>query len=220
MKFVKPLLQNEEKTPVPALVIPENFIPYMPNDSPPTNAKGGTKKKTTRTTQKKGSTHLTKTKLSGPKTGGQRRGDKPKVEYAPSKIYILELAGGYVYVGKSRNVKRRYEEHMRGVGACFTKYKKPTGKMLERLGNLEGDGDGPERDETLRQMDCLGFEKVRGWKYTSRFLSTEDAAEIESNIRELKDLCRRCGRSTHFARDCRCVTDRHGKKILDGKDQV
>jgi hypothetical protein len=43
----------------------------------------------------------------------------------------------------------------------FTRSHKPTGKMIERLGNLEGHGDGPERDETLRQMLRNGANKVR-----------------------------------------------------------
>ena len=121
--------------------------------------------------------------------------------------------GGYVYVGKSTDVSKRLKQHMDGLGAVFTKTHKPTGVLLQRLGTLEGEGDGPERDETLRQMDKLGVMKVRGWKYTSKILSLSDKRDIESNIRELNDLCRRCGRAGHFAKFCRLKTDRHGSKI-------
>jgi hypothetical protein len=130
-------------------------------------------------------------------------------------IYVLELAGGYVYVGKSSNVTRRLGQHMDGKGAAFTRIFKPTGCRLPRLGTLSGAGDGPERDETLRQMDARGAHKVRGWKFCSRKLSKTDLCEIENNIRELKDLCRRCGRSGHFAAHCRFTTDRHAAKLYN-----
>ena len=64
---------------------------------------------------------------------------------AAAEIYVLELEGGRVYVGKSNDVSKRLLQHMKGVGSEFTKKWKPTGKMLPRLGNLYGSGDGPER---------------------------------------------------------------------------
>lgn len=130
-----------------------------------------------------------------------------------SRVYVLELCGGFVYVGKSTDIKRRVEEHMRGDGAWFTRAYRPTGRLLRRLGDLEGEGDGPERDETLRQMDAKGCQRVRGWKYTQKALSAADVREIEANIREMKDLCRRCGRKGHFWGNCAYRTDRHGKGL-------
>lgn len=129
-------------------------------------------------------------------------------------VYVLELEQQHVYVGRSTNVQRRLIQHMTGKGAQFTRHhRKPTGKLLPRLGNLVGDGDGPERDETLRQMEKRGPDMVRGWKYCHPVLSEEDRREIESNLRELLNLCRRCGKPGHFARRCWSVVDRHGKPI-------
>ena len=116
-----------------------------------------------------------------------------------------------MYVGKtSRSVQARLQEHMRCAksarfsGAAFTKLHPPTGRLLPRLGNLEGDGDGPERDETLRQMHRRGPQCVRGWKYVrSGPLSAQELADIEGNIRELFDLCRKCGRQGHFSMQCK-----------------
>ena len=73
---------------------------------------------------------------------------------------------------------------------------------------MEGDGDGPERDETLRQMDKHGINNVRGWKYVSIRLSAQQKEDIESNMRELWDLCRSCGQKGHFVSQC---PDRKGK---------
>jgi hypothetical protein len=132
---------------------------------------------------------------------------------AQSEIYVLELQSGYVYVGKTSNVARRLKQHMDGLGARFTKRFKPTGRLLARIGTLHGVGDGPERDETLRQMYALGPERVRGWKFCGAKLSIANLREIEENIRELEDLCRKCGRRGHFALRCTNRTDRHGHPL-------
>lgn len=136
-----------------------------------------------------------------------------------AQVYVLQLEGGYVYVGKSTDTSKRVTQHMQGCGADFTRLHKPTGVLLPRLGVLEGEGDGPERDETLRQMDKLGADKVRGWKYCQKTLGKPDKMDIEANIRELKDLCRRCGRQGHFAKCCHYQTDRHGHKIRTAADK-
>lgn len=137
-----------------------------------------------------------------------------------SRVYVLELQGGYVYVGKTgRDVHKRLAEHMSSKtaffkGSAFTRVHKPTGKLLKRLGNLEGDGDGPERDETLRQMFKRGPHMVRGWKYVrASAFRREELEDIESNIRELLDLCRRCGKKGHFATQCMESKDRSGSAL-------
>lgn len=118
-------------------------------------------------------------------------------------VYVLQLQDGFVYVGKSSNIAERVKKHVEGGAASFTREHKPSGKFLKRLGNLSGSGDGPERDETLRWMHKLGPEKVRGWKYVRKGpLLKCELKDIESNIRELFDLCRTCGKNGHFATQC------------------
>jgi len=131
----------------------------------------------------------------------------------PTQVYILELEDNKVYVGKSTDVKKRIEQHEHHVGAVFTKRFKPTGKILPRLGNIQGLGDAAERDETLRYMYIRGIDNVRGWKYTQIDLSPSDKKEAEMNIREMFDLCRRCGRHGHFIKNCKFLTDRFNRKI-------
>ena len=161
----------------------------------------------------------------------EKEKEKEMVAAKPQKqqhVYVLQLEGGYVYVGKTKHsVQARLREHVMGgtaapkrrgassLGAAFTRLHKPTGKLLPRLGNLEGDGDGPERDETLRQMYKRGPQTVRGWKYVrSGPLRQTELEDIESNIRELFDLCRRCGKAGHFVSQCRERKDRNGKPLL------
>jgi predicted GTPase len=132
-----------------------------------------------------------------------RKARKPLSTSKQEDVYVLELQGGRVYVGKSSNVSRRLQQHMQGYGSEFTKVWKPTGKLLPRLGDLVGSGDGPERDETLRQMYSRGVDKVRGWRYCARTLRKQDLEDIKMDLRELGDLCRICGRSGHLAKGCR-----------------
>jgi hypothetical protein len=128
-------------------------------------------------------------------------------------VYILRLAEGRVYVGKSGDVPRRVAQHMGGAGSAFTKAFPPTGQFLPRLGDVRGGTDAAERDETLRYMFLCGVDRVRGWRYTQVLLSKADLEDAECNIRELYDLCRRCGRRGHFIGQCKHATDRLGRKL-------
>jgi len=154
-----------------------------------------------------------------------------KIVRREEEVYILELAMNRVYVGRSGDVVKRIKSHKRGTGSIFTKVYPPTGKLLPRLGDVRGSGDcagkffcgvdcaflqflilSPcsERDETLRYMYKLGTSLVRGWKYTQLDMSEADEIDAEMNIRELFDLCRKCGRRGHFIGQCRHQTDRNG----------
>ena len=129
------------------------------------------------------------------------------------RVYILELAQGRVYVGKSVDVKRRFAQHVNGTGAAFTRAFAPTGNRLHRMGDVQGFGDAAERDETLRYMFLRGINMVRGWRYCTVELSKRDHEDAEANIRELYDLCRRCGNASHFMSQCKFKFDRLGRPI-------
>jgi predicted GIY-YIG superfamily endonuclease len=126
-------------------------------------------------------------------------------------VYVLELAQGRVYVGYSADVRSRIRQHMAGQGAAFTRAFPPTGVILPRLGRVSGSPEAAERDETLRYMFLRGIKLVRGWKYVQVEMKDEEEREAESNIRELYDLCRRCGFPGHFVSRCTATFDRHGR---------
>jgi predicted GIY-YIG superfamily endonuclease len=126
-------------------------------------------------------------------------------------IYVLELDQGRVYVGRTSDMKRRVGQHMSGKGSAFTRAFPPTGVQLPRLGMVRGSDEAAERDETLRYMFLRGIPLVRGWKYTRVEMPEEEARDAEENIRELFDLCRRCGHPGHFITQCRAGFDRNGR---------
>lgn len=125
-------------------------------------------------------------------------------------IYILELTQGRVYVGRTSDIHRRLTQHMSGQGSAFTRAFPPTGTLLPRLGRVTGSAEAAERDETLRYMFLRGIPLVRGWKYTKVRMAAEEQQEAEANIRELFDLCRRCGDPGHFVTQCKASFDRLG----------
>ena len=133
-----------------------------------------------------------------------------------TSVYVLELEDGRVYVGSSKDVPRRISQHKAGSGSAYTKIYRPTGVQLPRLGNIEGDGDAAERDETLRYMMIRGIPYVRGWKFARVDMPPEEFDEAEANIRELFDLCRRCGYKGHFCTHCRATFDRMGNPVGKG----
>ena len=130
-----------------------------------------------------------------------------------TSVYVLELEDGRVYVGSSKDIPRRISQHNAGYGSAYTKIYRPTGVQLPRLGNIEGDGDAAERDETLRYMMIRGIPYVRGWKFARVDMPPEEFDEAEANIRELFDLCRRCGYKGHFCTHCRATFDRLGNPV-------
>lgn len=130
-----------------------------------------------------------------------------------TSVYVLELEDGRVYVGSSKDVPRRLAQHKAGSGSAYTRLYRPTGVQLPRLGNVEGDGDAAERDETLRYMMLRGIPYVRGWKFSRVDMPPEEFDEAEANIRELFNLCRRCGYEGHFCTRCVATYDRLGQSL-------
>jgi predicted GIY-YIG superfamily endonuclease len=135
----------------------------------------------------------------------------PGIPAGREGVYVLELAQGRVYVGHSSDIRKRVQQHMAGQGSAFTKAFPPTGVVLPRLGCVTGSPEAAERDETLRYMFLRGIQAVRGWKYVRVQMASEEERDAESNIRELFDLCRRCGHPGHFIGHCKANFDRLGR---------
>ncbi len=114
-------------------------------------------------------------------------------------VYVLELEGAKYYVGKTtQTVSDRYEQHMRGDGAEWTKLYKPT-KILE---NYETSDKYDEDKTTKKYMGEYGIENVRGGSYTKIVLEEWQIKSLEHELKGSNDLCYKCGKSGHFSSEC------------------
>ncbi len=124
---------------------------------------------------------------------------KPRFSTRRSGVYVLRTTAGMYYVGKSNDIDARIQEHRSGSGAsCIG------GSSFQEVTRLLTSGSSSdleswEGNETLQRMRTHGIENVRGWMFTDTRLSVESCHEAFRQICEKFDLCRRCGRSSHFA---------------------
>ena len=126
-----------------------------------------------------------------------------------TNIYILQLEGGRYYIGKSDNVMNRYQQHLNGGGAAWTRKYKPVSliKTIENVSSFEED------KFTKEYMSKYGIDKVRGGSYVEIELSEFHTAALKMEIWAAKDLCTQCGRAGHFVKNCYAASDASGKKI-------
>ena len=115
-------------------------------------------------------------------------------------IYVLGDEKGRMYVGKSQNVRNRIKQHLRGEGNQFLRGK--VRKLEVSQAGSAVDLESWERNETLARMYKHGVGNVRGWMFTSVELSKEQEEQAFGQICEKYDLCRQCGRNSHFADKC------------------
>lgn len=86
-------------------------------------------------------------------------------------LYTLYLNGGNYYVGITayKTAKTRYEQHLNGSGAKWTKLHKPAGILEQKpLGFIpESEAIEHETAKTIEMIDIHGINKVRGGKIIS-----------------------------------------------------
>jgi predicted GIY-YIG superfamily endonuclease len=113
-------------------------------------------------------------------------------------IYILQLAGGHYYVGKTNNIARRYQEHLNGEGSAWTRRWPPT-TLVKSV-----DATSPfDEDKTVKEyMAKYGIDKVRGGSYVSETLDAAQHDLLTKEIRGAEGRCVTCGGTGHFAAAC------------------
>lgn len=116
----------------------------------------------------------------------------------PDQIYILQLAGGRYYVGKTNNIARRYQEHLNGTGSAWTRRWPPTTlvKTIEATSAFD-------EDKTVKEyMAKYGIDKVRGGSYVAETLDSAQHGLLTKEIRGAEGRCVTCGGTGHFASAC------------------
>lgn len=133
-------------------------------------------------------------------------------------IYILKLENSKYYIGKTKNIEKRWTEHITGNGSGWTKKYKPMSLIKTVVSTSYFDEDKYVKE----YMSKYGIENVRGGTYSNIDLDTNCISVLEKEIRHSKNLCTRCGRNTHFIKDCYAKTDSNDNIIIDNvsKDKV
>lgn len=123
-------------------------------------------------------------------------------------VYVLRLhgadkSGEYYYVGKSTNIRNRLEQHYQGKFTAAWVAKQGGVLDVEAPLTPKEQVDSWEQKETVARMIKHGFDKVRGFEWTTcGSLSNLDIQLFRRSACGLFDLCRRCGNPGHFATNC------------------
>jgi len=118
----------------------------------------------------------------------------------PNFIYVLRLEKGKYYIGKTKNVERRFKEHCKGYkkGSEWTTLYKPL--KIEK--EVRENNRFHELTETYEWMEKKGILNVRGAKYCTLKLNEIQINEIEDNLKSSKDQCYNCGSKDHLISKC------------------
>lgn len=126
-------------------------------------------------------------------------------------VYALELESGKYYIGKTRDIAKRYNEHLTGYNSsAWTRRHKP----IKLISTIENAHCLDEDKLTVEYMMKYGIENVRGGPYVSTTLPNEIKEHITRRIRMASDMCVHCGSLEHFCTKCPVAPDLSSKKIV------
>ncbi|KAL0221789.1 hypothetical protein RCL1_001643 [Eukaryota sp. TZLM3-RCL] len=116
----------------------------------------------------------------------------------PTIIYVLELAEGKVYVGKTLDFSTRMKEHISGTGSNWTSLFPPIRVVEVSLQHHPFDEDNKVKEYIFKH----GIFNVRGGSYSQVNLNNSQIRSIIAELRTASDVCFTCGQSSHFASSC------------------
>lgn len=113
-------------------------------------------------------------------------------------IYVLALMGDKYYVGvTSRDMWTRFNEHVNGKGAAWTRKYKPV-RVVENFS-----GDEYDEDKTvLKYMNRFGIDNVRGGSFSKIELTKDDLSSIRNLLSTAKGTCKLCDQKGHYMSEC------------------
>ncbi len=124
-------------------------------------------------------------------------------------IYVLKLKYNKYYIGKTNNPNFRLDDHFDSEGSEWTKKYKPI-SVHELKPNCT---NNDETIVTQEYMKKYGIDNVRGGPWCS-FDISEHKKSIEHIIKSESDICYNCGKSGHFANNCK-IKKTNNKNICE-----
>jgi hypothetical protein len=125
----------------------------------------------------------------------------PHPPLGPWRIYVLRLAKGFWYVGKTRlSILERLAQHLEGgdEASAWTRLHEPLAVEDHRIQTSIHDED----NTVLDYMHRYGITRVRGGTYSHVDLSSADVVAITKHIDTLANRCYKCHQPGHFATKC------------------
>eukprot|EP00834_Sanchytrium_tribonematis_P008243 NODE_912_length_3098_cov_0.494832.p2 type:complete len:146 gc:universal NODE_912_length_3098_cov_0.494832:1061-624(-) len=127
-----------------------------------------------------------------------------------TSVYVLKLDQDKYYVGKTKNLEKRIEQHFNTQGCEWTMLYKP----LETIETVENVDELYEDFMVKKYMRDFGIENVRGGAYVQIELPVSSELAIFREIAASQDACLRCFRIGHFIGSCIAKTYANGKRII------
>ena len=105
-------------------------------------------------------------------------------------IYVLKLEENKFYIGKTNNPSFRLQDHTNGNGSTWTTKYNPI-KLMELVPNC----DAFDEDKyTLKYMELVGIDNVRGGSFCQINLSDENKSTIQKMLSGTTDKCYNWGK--------------------------
>lgn len=121
------------------------------------------------------------------------------IESYSLNLYVLKLIKDKYYVGISRNdITIRYNQHLKGQGATWTRIYKP----LYIIESIKTNTMFDEDKYTKMYMNKFGIENVRGGSYSNIILEDYQLKTLDKEFKNVNNLCFKCGEKGHFASNC------------------
>lgn len=124
--------------------------------------------------------------------------DTRELVHQNTLVYVLQLQQHKYYVGKTKRLLQRYEEHESGRGAVWTQKYKPV-RIVATYPCLV---PGMENAVVKLYMAKKGIPNVRGGAYANDELNAEQLRCLELELRHDFEKCYACGKAGHYARNC------------------
>jgi predicted GIY-YIG superfamily endonuclease len=116
-----------------------------------------------------------------------------------SAIYVLKLMSNKYYVGKTNDFKKRFQQHLKGLGPEWTKIHKPL-KITEIITNSSNIFE--EDNKVKKYMMDFGINNVRGGSYSNLNLTECQIKMLNLEMATAKHSCFNCDKYGHLYKEC------------------